>query len=54
MIEFLSKLENRSITVARVNSILSPNLSIYSYLLLFCMALGSVVILSDIQCSVHL
>ena len=32
IVEFLRKFENRGIKIARLNSILSPNLSIYSYL----------------------
>ena len=40
MIAFIKKFENRGIKIAQVDSVLSLNLSIYNYLLLFCMVWG--------------
>ena len=40
MVKFLKKFRNHGIKIVRVNSFLSPNLSIYSYLLEFCTVLG--------------
>ena len=33
MVEFIKKFENRGIKIAKLSRFLSPNLSIYSYLL---------------------